>query len=139
MENETTYVYQICISRTIKISSNQHIGLLRFLFTENSLKIKKGLELVPRPHFSYNFFINFFWWMLHKLGKFHDHTVFTSQVIPYNMFRVSCLCFDDAMTFKYLESWNLIISRTKRAFEMKHFSLFQKCCLLDVKNKLATM
>ena len=30
---------------------------LRFVFTEDSLKIKKGLELVSKPHFSYNFLI----------------------------------------------------------------------------------
>ena len=29
-------------------------------FTENSLKIKKGLKLVSRPHFSDNFLIKFF-------------------------------------------------------------------------------
>ena len=32
-------------SKVIKISPNQHADLLRFLFTEDSLKIKKGLEL----------------------------------------------------------------------------------------------
>ena len=30
------------------------------LFKEDSLKIKKGLELVPRPHFSYSFLIKIF-------------------------------------------------------------------------------
>ena len=44
-------------SKAIKISPNQHAGLLRFLFTEHSLKIKKGRELVSRPHFSYSFLI----------------------------------------------------------------------------------
>ena len=29
--------------------------------------------------------------MLHKLAKFHYQTVFTSQVIQQNVFRVSCL------------------------------------------------
>ena len=47
----------MCNSKAIEISPNQHAGLLRFLFTENSLKIKKGLELVCRPHFSQNFLI----------------------------------------------------------------------------------
>ena len=47
-------------SKAIKIGPNQHADLLRFLFTEDSLKIKKGLELVSRPHFSYNFFIKNF-------------------------------------------------------------------------------
>ena len=39
-----------------KFYPNQYTNLLRFLFTEDFLKIKKGLELVFRPHFSYNFF-----------------------------------------------------------------------------------
>ena len=86
LENETfeiIYVYQICVSKTIKISSNQYTGLLRFFFTENSLEIKKDLELKPRPHFSYNYFYeNFSFVVLYKLGKFHDHTVFISQIIP---------------------------------------------------------
>ena len=29
--------------------------------------------------------------MLHKLAKFHHQTVFTSQVIQQDVFRVSCL------------------------------------------------
>ena len=35
--------------------SNQHADLLRFLFTEDSLEIKKGLELVSGTNFSQNF------------------------------------------------------------------------------------
>ena len=72
----------MCISKTIKICPNQDTDLLRFLFKEGSLKIKKGLELVSRPHFSYNFFFkNCSLVMLHKLAKFQHQTVFTSQVI----------------------------------------------------------
>ena len=42
------------------------------------------------------FFMEFFdkkiyFVMLHKLAKFHYQTVFSSQVIHQNMFRVSCL------------------------------------------------
>ena len=47
LQNETfegSYLYQICISKTIKICPNQHTELLRFFFTENFLKIKKGLR-----------------------------------------------------------------------------------------------
>ena len=47
----------MCNSKAIEISPNQRAGLLRFLFTEDSLKIKKDLELVSRPHFPYNFMI----------------------------------------------------------------------------------
>ena len=55
LENETfkaSYLNWTCISKTIKISPNWHTGLLRFFFTEDSLKIKKNLELVSRPHVS---------------------------------------------------------------------------------------
>ena len=47
----------MCNSKAIEINPNQHADLLRFLFTEDSLKIKKGLELVFRPHFPLNFMI----------------------------------------------------------------------------------
>ena len=45
------YNPNICNGKTIKICPNQFADFLRFLFTEDSLKIKKGLELVSRPHF----------------------------------------------------------------------------------------
>ena len=48
-------------SKTIKICPNQHVDLLQFLFTEDYLKTKKGLEIVSRSHFSYNFLIKFFY------------------------------------------------------------------------------
>ena len=48
------------ISKTIKIFPNHHTDLFWFLFTEDSLKIKKGLALVSRPHFSLDFFIKNF-------------------------------------------------------------------------------
>ena len=71
----------MCNSKAIEIYPNQHADLLRFLFTKDYLKIKKGLELVSRLHFSGNFFFFFFFIILHKLTKFHYQTVFTSQVI----------------------------------------------------------
>ena len=47
-------------NKAIEICPNQHRALLRILFTEDSLKIKKGLELVSRPDFSYHFLIKNF-------------------------------------------------------------------------------
>ena len=44
------------LSKFVQISTNA----LRFLLTEDSLKIKKDLELVSRPCFSYNFLIKKF-------------------------------------------------------------------------------
>ena len=43
----------------LDISPNQHTGLNRFLFTKDSLKIKKGLELVPMPIFHIIFYKKF--------------------------------------------------------------------------------
>ena len=69
----TIYLYQICISKAIKICPNHHIDLLRFQLTQDSLKIKKDLEIVSRPCFHWYFSSV----MLHKLAKFHHHIVFT--------------------------------------------------------------
>ena len=55
-----SYLHVICNSKAIKICPNQHAELLKFLFTDNSLKIEKELELVSRSHFSYNFLIKNF-------------------------------------------------------------------------------
>ena len=55
--------------------------------------------------------------MLLKLTKFYYQNVFTSQVIMCFVFDV--WSFDDVMTFEYLKRYNFIISRTKRAFEVK--------------------
>ena len=71
----------MCNSKAITICPNQHADLLRILFTEDSLKIKKGLELVSTPNFSCDFLIRKYFAILHKLAKFHYQTVFTSQVI----------------------------------------------------------
>ena len=49
---EASSLYWRCNSKTIKICPNQYADLSRFLFTEDSLKAKKSLELVSRPHFS---------------------------------------------------------------------------------------
>ena len=45
-------ILDMCISKTVNSCPNQHTNLRRFLFTEDSLKIQKSLELVYRPHFS---------------------------------------------------------------------------------------
>ena len=44
------------LSKFVQISTD----LLRLLFTEDSLKIKKGLEPASRPYFSYKFLIKIF-------------------------------------------------------------------------------
>ena len=66
----------------MKICPNEHADLLRFLFKVDSLKIKKGLELVSRLHFSNNFFDKTFSFvLLHKLAKLHYQTIYTFHVI----------------------------------------------------------
>ena len=50
---QATYIRYICNSKSIKICPNQHAKFHRIFFTKVSLKIKKGLELVSRPHFPY--------------------------------------------------------------------------------------
>ena len=53
-------LYYIGNSKGFEICSNQHVDLYGIAFTEDSLKIKKGLELVSRPHFPNNFSIKNF-------------------------------------------------------------------------------
>ena len=75
---QTTYIRYVLAKQNYQnLSKSAH----RFYFTEDSLKIKKGLELVSRPYFSYNFFKKISFVILNKLAKFHYQTVFTSQVI----------------------------------------------------------
>ena len=93
-------LYQICISKTIKICPNQHTGLLRFLFTEN---IGSGTNLKA------TFFIEFFdkkfsFVILHKLAKFHYQTVFTLKLSSKIYFMFCAQPFNDAMAFEYLKS-----------------------------------
>ena len=86
---EAIFLCYKCNSKATKISPNQYVGLHGFLFTENSLKIKKGLELASRLYFLYNFLIKNF--IFTFISKFHYQTVFTYQVIQQNVFRVSCI------------------------------------------------
>ena len=45
----------MCNSKGIKICPTQHVDFLGILFIDDSLKTKKGLGLVSRSLFSYNF------------------------------------------------------------------------------------
>ena len=57
--------------------------------------------------------------MLHTLTKFHYQTLFTSKLFNKMGFVFHAQVFDDVITFEYLKNENWIISRTKRAFEVK--------------------
>ena len=55
--------------------------LLRVVFTQDSLKTKKYLEIVFMPYVLRNFLICFSFVILHILAKFQYQNVLTSQVI----------------------------------------------------------
>ena len=62
----------MCISKTVKICSNQHTDILGFIFTGFFENLKS---------FIYIFDKRFSFAMLHELAKFNYQSVFTSQVI----------------------------------------------------------
>ena len=112
-------LYYICNSKTIKICPNQHADLLRFLFTEDSLKIKYGLELVSWSYFSKNFLRKFFFRDFTYTGQISlpDCVYFSSYSVRRISF--SCLGIWWRHLIWILKLWTLIFSRTKRDFEMK--------------------
>ena len=61
---------------------SKHLDLFKFLFIEDSLKIKEDLKVVSRLHFLKSFWQKYCFVVLHELDKFHYQTAFTSQVIP---------------------------------------------------------
>ena len=106
---------------------------------QDSLKIKKGLELVSRPHFSQEFLIkNFILQYYINWANFITRLCLLPKLFSKLCFVFHVWAFDDVMTFGYLKSSNLIMSRMKRPFEVKkNFFVFRKCCLLNEQNKLA--
>ena len=54
---KASWLYWTCKSKTCQICQNQHADFLRFLFTEDTLQIKKDLGLVSRLHLLQNFLI----------------------------------------------------------------------------------
>ena len=85
MENRTfeaTSLCCICNSKTVKTCPSQHAHLLRFHFTEDSFKIKKGFVTCFQATFFAEFFDkNYSFIILYKPAKFHYQTI--------NMFHVS--------------------------------------------------
>ena len=80
--------------KTIKICPSQHIDLFRCLFTKNSLKIKNGLEIVFRSHFSLKNLKNLSFVILPKLEKFHYEIVLHSKMC----FMFHACAFDNVRT-----------------------------------------
>ena len=76
----------------------------------------------------------------HKLTKFHEQAVFTSQEIQKNVFLVLCLGIWWRHETKISKILKNIFSRTKRAFEAKQKAFFLVSqVLVDLKNKLPKM
>ena len=95
----------ISTSKSTRISSNQHADFLRFLFTEHSLKTKKVLELVFRPHFSYIFLMNFFLLQCYiNWPNFITRLCLLPKLFSKMCFVFDSWAFDDTMTFEYLKS-----------------------------------
>ena len=105
----------ICNSKAIKICSNQHADLLRSIFREDSLKIKKGLELVFRPYFPNNFLIKKFpIAILHKLAKFHYQTVFPVSFL--GIWWCHDIWISEKLKFDYLKKEKRFQSEIKNIF-----------------------
>ena len=64
-----SYLSKIWTSTIVKVFPNQHAELFEFLVIEDSLKIKKGVELVSRPDFLYNFSINILFCNITQTGQ----------------------------------------------------------------------
>ena len=135
------HLHWICNRKAIKISPNQHAGLLNSFLHSIFWKYTKGLDLVSRPQFSQNFFNEkFFFVILHKLAKFHYQTVY------FPSYSIKCVLWFTAWAFvtPYLNIWKIKIWLSQEQKELskwskKHFSLFQKFSLLDILTKLAKM
>ena len=93
----------MCNNKAIKIYSNRNAGLLRIFFTEDSLKIKKGLELVFRSHFLYNFLIKIFLSQCYININFITRLCLLPKFFSEICFVFHAWEFDDVMTFEYLK------------------------------------
>ena len=98
----------ICVCKDLSTTSigicpNQHTDLLIFLFTGGSLKIKRGLELVSRPHFFHFYDKKFSFVILHKLENFCYQTMFTSKFFGKMCSVFPAQAFDEVMIFEYLK------------------------------------
>ena len=127
--------------------SKQHADLFRFLFTEDALKIIKGLGLVSRPHFLYNFLMKNLFFNITESGQISlpDCVYFAS----YSIICVSCFLLRHMKRHDIWISEKSINSRltkfgylkNEKSFwsDIKTFSSFHKCSLLDIQNQLAKM
>ena len=85
---ETTWSYWTCNSKAMEIFQNQHADFLSFLYIEDSLKIKKDLELDSRPHFSWKFSIRFFLLIHYKTDQ-----ISLPDCVYFPICSITCICF----------------------------------------------
>ena len=101
---EANYWYYISVCKTIKLCPDLHTHFLRFLFIENYLKIKKGLEPVSRPYFSLNFLIKkFILYYYINWPKFITRLCLLPKLFSEMCFVFHALSFEDVMAFEYLK------------------------------------
>ena len=99
---EGSFLYQICISKTIKICQNQNTDPFRFPFTE----YQKG----PGTSFLATFFKEFFdkrfsFVILHnRWPNFITRLCLLPKVFSKMCFLFHAEAFDDVLTFEYLKS-----------------------------------
>ena len=79
-------------------------------------KFERINQLPSHPYFSYNFLIENF------ILKYTKWPNFITRLFITFMFHAEA--FDDVIIFEYLKNWNLIITTTKRAFEVKEKTFF---------------
>ena len=105
----------------------------------NSLQTQKGLELVFRSQFLENLLIIFFLLQYDiNWPNFINRLCWHPKLFSKTYFLVCAEPFDDFMKFENLKFWNLIFSRTQRAFEVKWKTFFLVSQVLSFRLKKQT-
>ena len=102
-------------------------------------KIKKAWN-ISRQHFSYNFLIKKF--LLQYCRNWPSLLPDCVYFPSYSVKCVTCFMFGHLMTSWHLNIWKVKIRLSQERKEpsnldKKYFSLFHKCSLVDINNKLA--
>ena len=127
--NQPTYIrYALAkLSKFVQISTQSFWdSFLQSIFTEYSLEIKKGLELMSRPHFSYFLIKIFLLWCYINWPNFMTRLCLLPKLFRKMsfVFHAQASAFDDAMIFEYLKIWLSQKQKELSRWNKKHFSLF---------------
>ena len=122
MENEIfeASYYWIHIRKIIRICPNNHTDCLRFLFTEDYMKIKKGLELVSRPHFHV-----IFWWKIFFCNIMYTVQISLPDCVCLSHYSVKCvLCFmlKHLMMSLHFNTWKVKIWLSQKQKELSKWN-----------------